>query len=393
MTSPRVVCVTRRFWPLVGGAETVMARLAAAFNERGAKATILTARWRRDWPEEIEHRGVRVVRLANPAVRFWGTYRYTRAMGNWLARHRQEFDIVYVSMLKHDAYAAVGAGREHGFPVALRAEGAGLSGDCHWHLRATAGARIKRRTLRAGAFVAPSAAIERELVAAGYARDRIHFIPNGVPLPPPVDAARKAEARAALAEHSRALTVEADAPAALFTGRLDQAKGLGELVLAWREVIERHPRARLWLVGDGDYRERLAEMIESLGLRGGVVLAGAFDEVDDFLAAADLFVFPSHEEGMSMALLEAMAAGLPIVASDIPGNRSLIENGRHGRLVPKQSHAALATAMLELIDDRAKGAELGAAARRRVINEFSIDRAVEAHLRLFADLLDRGGVR
>ena len=84
MSLPRVVMVTRRFWPLVGGAETAMAGLAASFQARGAATTLLTARWKPEWPLTIEHRGVRVVRIAQPAKRFWGSARYMMRLAGWL---------------------------------------------------------------------------------------------------------------------------------------------------------------------------------------------------------------------------------------------------------------------------------------------------------------------
>lgn len=387
MRAPRVVLVTRRFWPLVGGAEMVMARLAAELHARGLAVTLLTARWQRDWPLEMEHHGVRVIRLPNPASRFWGTWRYMQAVASWLRRHRSNFDLVYVSMLKHDAYAAVGEARRGRFPVVLRAEGAGLSGDCHWQLDANFGRRIKRRCLQADALIAPSPAIERELVVAGYPRDRIHYIANGVPVPPLAGAEARPEARAALAELDAALWLEPGAPLAVYTGRLHDMKGLQYLVSAWPEVLRVRPNARLWLVGEGSYRQALTEQIENLGLAGRVLLTGAFDDVEDFLSAADLFVLPSLEEGMSLALLEAMARGLPVVASAIAANEVLIANGAHGRLVPKADPAALAAAMVELWNHPDEAARLGEQARRRVIAEFSLARMVDDHLTLFERLL------
>ncbi|MEX2120776.1 MAG: glycosyltransferase family 4 protein [Pirellulales bacterium] len=389
MSPPRLVLVTRRFWPLVGGAETVMARLAAAFQSRGAATTVLTARWQADWPAEIEHHGVRAVRLPNPAARGWGTWRYMQALARWLRTNRSQFDLVYVSMLKHDAYAAVGEGRRGGFPVALRAEGAGLTGDCHWQLNARCGLRIKRRLMQADALLGPSPAIERELIAAGYPRDRIHYLPNGVPVRPPRQPSERQEARQALAEADGVFALAPDAPLVVYTGRLHEMKGLDHLLSAWPAVLARHPGARLWLVGEGPFRPRLIEQIENLGLSTSVLLAGLYDDVEDFLLAADVFVLPSLEEGMSVALLEAMAAGLPVVASSIAANAPLVEDGRHGRLVPPGDSAALAAALAELLEQPDAAARLGSSARERVEARFSIARMVEAHLELFDRLLER----
>lgn len=387
MTLPRVVLVTRRFWPLVGGAEIMAARFAAGLHARGAETTILTARWQPNWPGEIEHHGVRVVRLANPQTRVWGTWCYMRALGQWLSKNHAAFDLAYVSMLKHDAYAAIAAARRHRFPVVLRAEGAGLTGDCHWQLEANFGLQIKRRCQRADAFVAPSPAIERELIVAGYARNRIHYIPNGVDIPDERDEASRAAARADLAEADASLAIGESAPLVVYTGRLHAMKGLEYLVRAWPTVLARVPDARLWLVGDGPFRQEINELIGSLGLWGFVYLAGPFDDVEDFLRAADVFVLPSLEEGMSLAALEAMAGGLPVVATDIPANKAILEDNVTGRLVPPRDSDRLAAAILGLLEDGPAGEALGRAARQQASGRFSLDRTLDGHLQLFEQLL------
>lgn len=387
MTLPRVIVITRRFWPLVGGAEMMAARLAGGLHVRGAETTILTARWQHDWPAEIEHHGVRVVRLPNPQTRGWGTWRYMQAVAHWLRKHRSRFDLAYVSMLKHDAYAAIAAARAAQFPVVLRAEGAGLTGDCHWQLDANCGARIKRRCQQADAFVAPSPAIERELIVSGYARGRIHYLPNGVAVPEPRDAANRSQARADLAEADASLAIGDESPLAVYTGRLHEMKGLDFLVRAWPQVVSRVPNARLWLVGDGPYRAELNDLIGHLGLWGFVYVTGPFDDVEEFVRAADVFILPSLEEGMSLALLEAMAMGLPVVASAIPANAALVEDRVTGLLVPPRDSESLAEEVLELFENRERAERLGQAARELVSQRYSLEQMVDGHLGLFERLL------
>ncbi len=384
---PRLVLASRRFWPLVGGAEVMMARLAAGFCARGAQTTLLTARWQADWPAEIEHRGVRIVRLPNPGRRFWGTWKYMRAISAWLQANRSRFDLAYVSMLKHDAYAAVGAASKLHFPVVLRAEGAGLTGDCHWQLEANFGRRIKKRCQQADAFVAPSPAIERELIAAGYPRERIRYLPNGVQTPPEREATSQVEARASLALADAAFAVAPGAPIVLYTGRLHAGKGLDYLLLAWAKVVQQAPAARLWIVGEGEFRPKLAALIGSLGIGGSARLAGAYDDVEEFLVAADVFVLPSLEEGLSLSLLEAMAEGLGVAATDIPANRLLVRDGEEGRLFAPADAASLANVLLELLRDPGLVARLGARARESVRATYSFDRLVDDHLQLFNRLL------
>ncbi len=387
-TEPRVVLVTRRFWPLIGGAERFMAELAAGLAARGNSVTLLTARLDPSWPERIHFRGFPVLRLPNPNVRFWGTLRYMQALKSRLRRHAREYDVVYTAMLKHDAWATIQAvSRTH--PVILFAPGSGPTGDCAWQQTALLGTHIRRICRRADAITAPSPQVFDELLAAGYPRDRLHLLPHGIvvrPKPGPPDRHRARDALGRLQPQLR--TAESDV-SAVYVGRLHSGKGLLELVEAWETVVRRHPKAYLWLVGDGPLEADLRRAIRARGLEHRVVLPGAFDDVRDFLMAADLFVFPSHQEGMPLALLEAMEAALPIVATDIPGNRILIRPDRDGLLVPVRSPAALSRAVLQLMEEPQWARSLADSARARVEAEFGFDQVLDAHLELFSRLLAR----
>lgn len=381
MKPRRVVLVSRQFWPLVGGAQVVMGNLARALQTLGLEVTVLTAQWEASWPSELIHRGVHVIRLPQPGVRLWGLWRYMQALQAWLLEHRGEYDLVYVSKLKQDAYAALAA--RLSVPVVLRPERAGPRGDIHWQQHAPFGRMIARRCRQAAAIVAKAEPLRQELLAAGYAAERIAVIAGGVEIPPPREPADQAAARAELAQAARDLALPEDAPLAVYTGRLEARKGLTALVAAWPQVLDRFRQARLWLIGDGPLRDELAAQIRALGLRERVLLAGQFDAVDDFYRAANLFVLPSEEELMSMALLEAMAAGLPAVVSDIPANRNLVTHEKEGLLVPTNHSPALAAAITRLLASPEEAATLGAAARTRVTQNFSLATMANAHLELF----------
>jgi glycosyltransferase involved in cell wall biosynthesis len=378
-----VAIVARRFWPLAGGPEKVLANLAVELTARGSPALVLTARWRANWPSEILLRGVPVIRLPPPAEQRWGSLRRLRPLVGWLRANRHRYDVVYVSELKEEAYVIMRAvgGR---MPIVLRAERSGRGGDCQWQRDAVCGGRIAAQCRRAAAVIAPAAEIERELLAAGYCPALVRRVPNGVPEAPPRTPQARLAARTLLAEANQELQLPDTAPLAVYLGRLEAGCGLERLLETWTIILRRWPNARLWLIGEGSLRRALVRRIETLNLAGRAWVVGRFDEVDAVLAAADVFLRPTPDGDSGVALLEAFAAGLPVVASDTAGHREWIAAEQNGLLAPAFP-TAWATAVGRLLEDPGLAARLGQAARRKAA-EHCLAGMVGMHLTLFQEL-------
>jgi glycosyltransferase involved in cell wall biosynthesis len=141
------------------------------------------------------------------------------------------------------------------------------------------------------------------------------------------------------------------------------------------------------ICGEGFLRSDLEAQIKTLGLEHSVKLLGQFDTITPFLAAADVFVLPSRWEGLPIALLEAMSLGLPIVATRVEGVDEAVLDHVHGLLVPVGDAAALSEAILQLLRDPQMSCELGGAAKRRVVDSYSIDRMGERYLSLMETIL------
>jgi glycosyltransferase involved in cell wall biosynthesis len=371
----KLALVTRRYPPHIGGAERVVCALAEALAAEGAEVTVYTSRLGvESLPAREEDRtraGTLVVRrLGTSRLRFLGTALYMRNLRRALEADRP--DLAYVSMLKHDAYVTLGVGRARGFPVVLRPEGAGATGDLAWQGWGRGGRRIAERCRRADAVVAISKPVKDELRRAGHDPARIVELPNGVPIPEP-PWSRRASWRVA--------------PAAAFVGRLAREKGLDTLVDAWPAVRAAFPGATVTLWGDGPERPALAARAASRGLAGAVLFPGPTADPTAALRAADLFVLPSREEGMSMALLEAMALGVPLVATAIPGNRRLVVDFRSGRLVAPGDPAALAAAIVDQWNDYDRAIHMARAARKEAALHYAIPAVARRHLDLFARLI------
>jgi sugar transferase (PEP-CTERM/EpsH1 system associated) len=176
-------------------------------------------------------------------------------------------------------------------------------------------------------------------------------------------------------------------------GRLTPVKDQQLLLQALAHLREGHPelsdRLRLLIVGDGPLYPVLTQMVEQLALQDVVWLAGDRDDVSSLLQAMDIFVLPSLGEGISNTVLEAMASGLPVIATAVGGNIELVEEGVNGSLVPVGDHQALSNAMASLLKNDAERSRQGANGRQRVCQRFDWSRTVDGYLRVYDELVGR----
>jgi glycosyltransferase involved in cell wall biosynthesis len=169
--------------------------------------------------------------------------------------------------------------------------------------------------------------------------------------------------------------------------RLVKIKGIRYLVEAMEELVRQDPALRLLLVGDGEERASLESRIASGPLRARAILTGALPNPSMALAAMDVFVLPSLNEGQGRAVVEAMAAGIPVVASDVGGLPEVLDEGAAGILVPPASPAALAAAVWRLFTEPETARSLAGAARRRIHGRYDRESMVAAVERLYLELL------
>lgn len=241
--------------------------------------------------------------------------------------------------------------------------------------------RLANRFLMMGspAVYAVSHDLRRHLVAEGYP-ERTGVIWNGIePGVAPDEDARR---------HARRLMGLADGVKVVGTvARLDPVKDLGTLLQAVA-IVRREVACRLVVVGDGPAREALKLRARALHIEDAVDWLGQRDDVRELLPGFDVYANSSISEGISLTLLEAMAAELPVVATDVGGSPEVVEDGQTGALCPARSPDALGSSLQRIFGDARLAADYGRAGRSRVCEHFTLDRMVARYAELYENSAD-----
>jgi glycosyltransferase involved in cell wall biosynthesis len=238
-------------------------------------------------------------------------------------------------------------------------------------------------------YIATSGDIEREFGERGLDTSRVLRIPNGVDtgLFRPVEGTEERD------RLKRELGLP-PGPLVAFVGMLIPRKNVHVLLEAFVRVRASNPEAHLVIVGPppppgstSRYPEQLNEIVRGANASAGVTFAGRVPSSAPYLRAADVFAFPSAQEGMPNVLLEAMACGIPSIASRISGTTDIVRDGDDGFLFEPTDVDALARRLDELLADSARRRTIGEAARRRVLGSYSLDAVAVRYIALYDELL------
>ncbi len=243
--------------------------------------------------------------------------------------------------------------------------------------------REHRETTRlADRVITVSEGSRRTFLARGYPGEQFVCIHNGVEPPParPLGEARRIR---------EGLGLRPGAPLLLTVARMTTQKGHDLLLAAAPAILARHPQACFAWVGEGPEQTRLRHRANALGLADNVRFLGRRDDVPALLGAADLFVLPSQFEGHPIAVLEALAAGLPVVGTRVCGLNEAVASGETGLLVEPGRPADLAAAVLDLLQDSAARLRMGQAGRRLVAERFAAREMARRTSELYEELLEQ----
>jgi glycosyltransferase involved in cell wall biosynthesis len=363
----------------MGGGERIAMQLAMRLDRQRFESIVCASRQQEN-PLADDQR-VAQEELRRAGVRFLGLDRSGRRdLAAWrpLVRllRRERIDVLHSHMFGSNVWGSV-IGRATGVPVIVAHEHG-------WAMAMTS--RLRRLADRevvarwSDAFVTVSEETRRRMIdGGGIDPGAIVLVRNGIPTPAPT---RPHDVRAELG-------IPAHAPVIGTVAVLRREKALDVLLRCAALLVPRFPGLRVMIAGDGPERPGLDRLIESLGLQDAVVFLGFRADVPAVLAATDVVVFSSASEGSPLAVMEAMEAARPIVATRVGGVPDLIDDEVHGFLVSPGNPAALAAAVARALDDPATAAAMGARARERCRRDFDIDGTVRQVERLYEELYAR----
>jgi glycosyltransferase involved in cell wall biosynthesis len=316
---------------------------------------------------QLQERPSAQVSLLEKSVRWFNSFFFIIGATCWIVVHRRTIDIIHVHIADWIAGYAGWLGSCLGIPVVCKAADMPALPKLDRSIPLPRSWDQWRKRIR---YVAMHEAIADELSQEGIPRDKIEMIPNGVEVP------------SCHANPSTGRYV-------LVVGNFTQGaghKGFDILFRAWAIVSRHLTEAKLLVAGRGE-SVIWENMVAELGCSRSVKLAGYVQEMGRLYRDAALLVLPSRHEGMSNALLESQAWGLPAVVSAIPGNVAVIEHGQNGLVVPVGDHEALAEAIRKLLEDRNLRARMGMNARQRIMQSFSMESVSRSYLSYYSDVV------
>ncbi len=179
------------------------------------------------------------------------------------------------------------------------------------------------------------------------------------------------------------MDIDIKAPVIGIVARLDPIKNHACLIKAMKHVISKFPEAVLLIVGDGPIHSELIDLVKDLKLEKNVRFLGTRTDVPEIMSVIDVFVLCSRSEGLSVTLLEAMAAGKPVIATSVGGNPELIEHDINGLLVESDDEEGLSKALIELLTDKLKSIKLGESAKKKIVENFTVNNMVRKYEKIY----------
>jgi L-malate glycosyltransferase len=355
----------------LGGTENLVVQMSRAFQAEYA-VTVICLDEPGLWAQKLRDEGI-------PVYCFWRQPGIDLAIAGKIARFckKHTIDLIHAHQCTPWFYAALSRVLYSSPKLLFEEHGRHYPERYSWKKNLINRWFIQNLTTK---IVAVSADVRQRLVKyEGITANRIEVIYNGVSSPPPIDKDRRELLRRQLGLKPEDFVIGT-------VGRLDPIKNIPLLVKALADVHHSNTSIKGLLVGDGPERQQLQKIVVSLNIEEDIVFAGYRKDATDVLQCLDLFVLCSFSEGTSMALLEAMAAGIPAIVTDVGGNPELISNNVNGWVIPTDSPADLIRAIYEALNNKVLTANMVKNGQQRFHNSFTFDSMLQNYGRYYQEL-------
>jgi glycosyltransferase involved in cell wall biosynthesis len=371
------------FYPDYSGSSVQAFNLSRRLLDRGIVPRIVSANLSGAARSEIRG-GVAVERLPTVTAMRGALPSFWMSLAWHLIRHHREYDILHAhGTIWHQIVGLIGRLLRKKSILKIAMWQSDLAFDRQGRMVGAVNALLVKQFDR---YIATTPEIAEEIASRGLDRARIRYIPNGVDTAThrPLSEPEKGDLR-------RRLGLPAS-PVVAFVGILNSRKNIDGLLRIWKMVVDQGHPGHLIVVGpspaeDAGYLRQLTEFAQQHHLDQRVSLLGRRDDVSACLQASDIFVFPSRQEGMPNAVLEAMSTGLPCVVSSGTGIDRVVADGVSGFLLPGDDEGAFAGVVGRLLDQPELRARVGARARQVILESFSLDAVADRYVALYGELL------
>ncbi len=320
---PRVLIVTRRFWPSSSDGTQRLMSWSSSLQAQGTSVSVTTARWHSSWSTRVDFREMPVHRLEYAPTNPMRAARYGRGLADWVSKNVANFDLIYCDAADLEAQVILTqVPGLHRPPVIVRFDPVELAEgyDARWQ----PGTRTLDAIRRASLIVVPRVDALQRLRAIGIQEDKIERIPDASAPISRTDLARAA-ARNAVADINHDLFVRSTDRVVVCPLELTRRAGVELLIRAIGPLVQEHRALRVWLLGDSAERSRFYDQLRYNGWHNLVVMPGAFEDLDEVLRVADLCVIPARGHGLGWLIPKCAASSIPFLAPDSPELRNVVD--------------------------------------------------------------------
>lgn len=395
----KICMLIDRFYPVIGGSENQAQQLSEQLIKKGVEVFVVT---RRIQPEmkRFEYIGeIPVYRFSPCGLTRYADYLTAVKIMQFLAENKEKYDIIHVHGVGNLGAVAVIISKIYkkrciiklgtaGDIKGVQLEGAKISLVVRMLKKLFPIFKIRRYILKkADIFISVSSETSKELFEYKFSKNNSRLIPNSIDMN---------KFHAVAQEEKMRLRKDLHLPQnkfiVTFAGRLVYRKGVDILLRALEKILQDCIAIYVLIIGSGrnqidSCEKELKDFVAKSGLKRFVKFTGEVSNIQKYLQASDIFVLPSRREGLSNALLEAMACGLPVIATRISGNIDVVKDKENGKLISIDDVEELAHAVLSLINDKSTLIVLGKKSRKTTVERFSLDVATERYYNLYCQII------